>query len=121
MLNYPIPYNKVKLKELKSSKETNYSLMWGGNVKEILNEILKQLRTTGVKEGILIKSLEEEEQEQEEKKDDDSSSDALPVIPIIVGISAGIGATGVLLFLIRKRQTRTLKGVMAKKVKDEKE
>lgn len=54
---YPIPYNKEKLKHLDNGKETNYSLEWGGNVKEVLNEFLEKLRSEGVSEKILKKYI----------------------------------------------------------------
>lgn len=55
VIEYPIPYNREKLKILYNGRETNYSLEWGGNIKKILKEILEELKVKEVSNSILKK------------------------------------------------------------------
>jgi len=58
VIEYDIPYNKERLKLINNGNETNYSLEWGGNVKEILDEIFKELENNNTSKHILEKYTE---------------------------------------------------------------
>ncbi len=55
--NFTIPYKEEKLKEISNGSGLNYSLEWGGNVKEVLNEILEDLRSKDISEDVMQKYM----------------------------------------------------------------
>jgi len=57
VIEYPIPYNKKKLKLISIGRETNYSLEWGGKVKEVLEKITKDLKKRKVAKKILRNTI----------------------------------------------------------------
>lgn len=53
-----IPYYEERLKLINNGKETSYSLKWCGNIKEMLNKIIKELEDNNTSEHILEKYKE---------------------------------------------------------------